>query len=121
MTAKTKRIISIILTGIPALVLIIGGVSKIIGTEPEPVVEFLTKLGFREYFIPVGITSLIIAALLLYPKTVRIGFLSAICYFSGALSLEIAGKQPLVSAVFLILLWTGMFLRDKGMFFSFQK
>lgn len=118
---KAKRIIPIILTGIPALVLIIGGVSKIIGTEPEPVVEFLTRLGFREYFIPIGITSLVIAGLLLYPKTTRIGFLSAICYFSGALSLEIAGKQPVVSVVFLILLWTGMFLKDKEMFLPSEK
>lgn len=119
MTAK--RIIPIILTGIPALVLIIGGVSKIIGTEPEPVVTFLTGLGFRPYFIPIGVTSLVIAALLLYPKTTRIGFLSAICYFSGALSLEIAGKQPPVSVAFLILLWIGMFLKDKGMFFRSEK
>lgn len=116
MTAKTKRIVSIIVMAIPTLVLIAGGVMKVLGAEPESVMQVLTKAGFGDYIIPLGLAELIIAALLIYPKTIKIGFLLASCYLGGAMGVEISGGQPLASSIFLVILWIGMFIKDKEMF-----
>ncbi len=116
MTVKTKRIISIVLMTIPVLVLIMGGVMKLIGAEPQMVMQFLTKAGFGPYIKILGVSELVIAALLLYPKTNKIGFLLASCYLGGALSMELSGGQPPASAVFLALLWISMFLKNREMF-----
>ena len=115
---KTTRIFSIILMAIPSIVLIMGGVMKIIGAEPESVMQFLTKMGFGNYITVLGLTELIIAGLFMYPKTNKIGFLLASCYFAGALCLEIAGGQVIASSIFLAILWIGMFLRNKEVFLS---
>ncbi|MCE6992012.1 DoxX family protein [Dyadobacter sp. CY323] len=116
MTTKTKRIVATVLIAIPTLVLIIGGLLKILNKEPESVMQFLTEAGFGNYILLLGLGELIIAALLIYPKTIKIGFLLASSYFGGALCLEISGGQPPVSAVFLTILWVGMFLKEQGMF-----
>jgi hypothetical protein len=116
MTVKTKRILSMVLMAIPAIVLMMGGVMKLIGAEPESVMQFLTKSGFGNYIKALGATELIIAALLLYPVTNKTGFLLASCYFGGALCLEISGGQPPASALFLAILWCAMFLKSKEMF-----
>lgn len=118
MTTKTTRIVSTVLLAIPALVLIWGGIMKVIGGEPPVVVEFLTKAGYGEYMVILGVSSIVIAALLLYPKTYKIGFLLASCYFASALGLEISGGQIPVSAVFNAILWIGMFVKNKEMFLS---
>jgi hypothetical protein len=60
--------------------------------------------------------ELLIAALILYPKTNKIGFLLVSCYFGGALSIELAAGEPPFSAIFLALLWISMFLKNKDMF-----
>jgi hypothetical protein len=116
MSAKTTRILTIVLMAIPAFILIMGGVMKILGTEPEVVMDFLTKAGFGNYIIPLGVTELVIAGLFIYPKTNKIGFLLATAYLGGALSLEIAGSQPPASAIILAILWISMFLKDKQTF-----
>lgn len=121
MSTKTKNIISIILMAIPAFVLTMGGVMKVIGAEPESVMQFLTGHGFGNYITALGLTELIIAALFIYPKTTKIGFLLASCYFGGALCLEISGGQPPASAIFLALLWIAMFLRNREMFLTDAK
>ncbi|MEI3800304.1 MULTISPECIES: DoxX family protein [unclassified Chitinophaga] len=121
MTAKTKRILSMVLMAIPIIVLVVGGVMKLIGAEPESVMQFLTKSGFGNYIKALGVTELIIAALLLYPVTNKTGFLLASCYFGGALCLEISGGQPTASVVFLAILWISMFLKSKEMFLPLNK
>lgn len=99
-----------------SLVLVMGGVMKLAGTEPEMVMQFLTKAGFGNYIKILGVSEILIAALFLFPKTNKIGFLLTICYFSAALSLEISGGQPPVSAVFIALAWVAMFLKNRELF-----
>ena len=118
MTTKTKRIISMVLIVLLSFVLLMGGVMKLLGREPEMVMQFLTKVGFVGYLKILGICELLIAALFLYPKTNKIGFLLTICYFSAALSLEISGGQPPISAVFVALAWIAMFLKNREVFFN---
>ena len=118
MATKTTRIISTVLMAMPALVLMWGGLMKLIGREPAVVVDFLTRAGYGEYMVLLGVGSILIAALLLYPRTSKIGFLLASCYFASALGLEISGGQPPVSAGFIIILWIGMYLKHREMFLS---
>lgn len=116
MTAKTKHTVATILMAIPTLVLIAGGVAKLTGAEPEMVMQFLTRQGFGNSIKMLGVMELIIAALLLYPKTNKIGFLLATSYFGGAFCLELAGGQPPAAATFLAVLWIAMFLKNREMF-----
>jgi hypothetical protein len=116
MSVKTKRILATVLMAIPTIVLIIGGTMKVIGLEPETVVQFLTNSGFGDYLTLLGFTELVIAALIIFPKTNKIGFLLATGYFGGAFCLEISGSQPPASAAFLSILWVSMFLKDRQMF-----
>ncbi len=118
MKAKTTRIISMVLMIIPGLVLIAGGSMKLAHAEPEPVMQFLNKAGFGGCITVLGLTELIIAALFLYPKTNKIGFLLLSCYFSGAFSLELSAGAPPASVIFIALAWVSMFLKDKDMFLS---
>lgn len=121
MNTRTTRILSLILMILPALVLITGGVMKLSNAEPPMVVEFLTKAGFGRSFVMLGLGELLIAALFLYPKTRKPGFLLLSCYFGGALALELGGGQVPASALFLALAWTGMFLAHREVFLPAKK
>ncbi len=114
MTTKTKRIIYIILMALPSLMLIMSGVMKVIGAQQ--IVDGLTKAGLGKLVTLIGIIELVAVALFIYPKTFKIGFLLLCCYLGGALCIELAGGQPPMAAIFLILIWVSVYLRDKAMF-----
>jgi hypothetical protein len=114
MSTKTTRIISIILMGLPALMLIMSAVMKLTGAEQ--VVNGLTKIGLGSYITLFGIIELISVALFLYPKTYKVGFLLICSYLGGALSIELATAQPPMAAIFLSIVWIAVFLKDKLMF-----
>ncbi len=114
MSTKTTRIISIILMGLPALMLIMSAVMKLTGAEQ--VVNGLTKIGLGSYITLFGIIELISVALFLYPKTYKVGFLLICSYLGGALSIELATAQPPMAAFFLSIIWIAVFLKDKLMF-----
>lgn len=116
MSAKTTRIISIVLMVIPSLMLIMSGVMKLIGAEQ--IVTGLTKVGLGSYISLFGIIELITVALFLYPKTYKIGFLLICCYLGGALSIELSTAQPPSAAIFLTIVWIAVFLKDKLMFLN---
>jgi len=121
MNTRTRRILSLILMIVPALVLVAGGVMKLANAEPPMVVTFLTSAGFGSALAALGSAELLIAALFLYPATRKIGFLLLSCYFGGALALEIGGGQAPASAVFLALAWTGIFLAHREVFLPAKK
>ncbi|MEP7127801.1 MAG: DoxX family protein [Chitinophagales bacterium] len=114
MTTETKRIISILLMAIPSLMLIASGLMKLMGTQQ--IIQGLTKGGLGNYIVFFGVIELIAVALFIYPKTYKIGFLLLCCYLGGALSIELAGGHPPVTAILLILVWISMFLRNREMF-----
>ena len=116
MSSKTTRIISFVLLLLPSLMIVLSGVMKLTGGQQ--VVEGLTKMGLGSYIKVFGIIELISVALLLYPKTFKIGFLLLCCYLGGALSIELAGGQPPMAALFLVILWIGAYLREKSVFVS---
>lgn len=116
MSAKTTRIISIVLMVIPSLMLIMSGVMKLIGAEQ--IVTGLTKIGLGSYISLFGVIELVAVTLFLYPKTYKIGFLLICCYLGGALSIELATAQPPSAAIFLTIVWIAVFLKDKLMFLN---
>ncbi len=113
MSAKTKRIISIILMIIPSLMLIMSGIMKVTGAQQ--IVTGLTKAGLGNLVTFIGVIELVSVALFLYPKTYKIGFLLLCSYLGGAMCIELAGGQPPMAAVFIAIIWIAVFLRDKSM------
>lgn len=116
MTNKTTRIISIILMIIPSLILLMSAIMKLI--KAEPVVEGLSKIGLGNYITIIGIIEIVAVALFLFPKTYKIGFLLLCGYLGGAISIELASGQAPSAAIFLIIIWGSVYLRDKNMFLS---
>ena len=114
MATKTSRIVSIVLMAIPSLMIAMSGIMKLIGAEQ--IVTGLTKAGLGSYVTFFGILELISLALFIYPKTYKVGFLLLTAYLGGALSIELAGGQPPIAAIFLTLIWISVYLRDKQLF-----
>ncbi|CAN5831761.1 hypothetical protein BH11BAC7_BH11BAC7_06360 [soil metagenome] len=114
MSAKTKRIISIVLMAVPSLMLLMSAFMKLSGAKE--IVDALTKGGFGPYIRMLGIIELLSVALFIYPKTFKVGFLLLCCYLGGAFAIELASGQPPMAAIFLVLIWVAAFLREKYMF-----
>ena len=119
MSTKTKKIISLVLLILPSLMLIMSAVMKLSGA-PE-VVTGLTKIGLGSYIKLFGVIEIAAVLMLFYSKTYKIGFLLLCCYLGGALSIELAGGQPPMATVFLILIWVGVYLKDKTVFAAILK
>lgn len=114
MTTKTTRIISVILQTIPLLMITMSGIMKLIGAKE--LVDAMTKGGFGSYIQLFGLIELVSATLMIFKKTYKTGFLLLCCYLGGALTVELgAGKFP-TAALLLVLLWIGIYLRDKTVF-----
>lgn len=118
-TNKTTNIISWILIILPSLMLLMSAFMKLSGAE-ELVVAF-NVMGLGQLLAAIGVIELIATALLVIPKTYKIGFLLINGYLGGAICMELAGGQFPVAAVLLSVIWIGVFLRDKAMFVQVAK
>jgi hypothetical protein len=114
MSEKIKKIISVVLMVVPSAMIALSGIMKIM--HSEKIVEGLSKDGFGPYISLFGIIEIVSVGLFLYPKTYKLGFLLLCCYLGGAFAVELAGSQSPIAAGFLVMLWTGIFLRDSKMF-----
>ena len=113
---KAKKIISLVLTLLPALLMAFSAVLKF-AAAPQ-IVDGLTKVGFLPNFpLPaLAVLELVCVVLLLVPKTWRIGFLLVCGYLGGAGVVEIIGHQPPSAFVLLTLIWIGAYLKDQSVF-----
>lgn len=114
MSDKAKRIISWILILIPSVMLLMSGVMKLI--HAQPVVDNLTKAGFGNLITALALIELASVVLLLIPKTYKIGFLLVVAYLGGAIAIELGSGIFPTAAVFMILLWIGVYLRNAQVF-----
>lgn len=114
MSDKAKRIISWILIILPSLMLLMSAVMKLM--HAEPVATNLTKGGFGNLITALGLIELVSVVLLLIPKTYKIGFLLVVAYLGGAIAIELGSGQFPAAAVFMTLVWIGIYLRNKLMF-----
>jgi hypothetical protein len=106
---------SLIVTAIPALLIITSGFFKLSGSKQ--VVAAMTKVGVIEYMKYLGIAEIIFAILFIYPPTNTIGFILLACYFSGALATDLSHKGSIVAPlVILILLFIAEFITNNALF-----
>ena len=118
MNPKIMRILTIVMTVLAAGMAILSGVMKL--TQSAQVVEGLSKVGVGSYIIPLGLMEIGFAALFLYSKTMKLGFILLSCYFAGALATELSHGTPFNAVLPLVLIWIAAFLRDKTIFLPTQ-
>jgi hypothetical protein len=111
---KAKKIITLIITVITALLIAFSGISKIIGGQA--VIDALTKFGVLDYRIWLGLMEILFMALFIFPKTMKIGFILLSCYFAGAMGTELSHHSPFNALLPIVLVWVTAFLRDSGIF-----
>jgi hypothetical protein len=105
-----------ILTGLPALLLLLDGVMKLV--KPAFVVDANLKLGYPENTIlPIGVVLLACTILYLIPRTAFWGAILLTGYLGGAVATHVRvadGLFPIVFAIVIAaLIWGGLYLRDE--------
>ena len=105
-----------ILSGLPALFLLIDGVMKLI--KPVIVVETTVKLGYPESVITgLGIVLLACTILYLIPRTAVLGAILLTGYLGGAVATHVRVGEEVFPIIFPIilgaLLWGGLYLRNE--------
>jgi hypothetical protein len=116
---KTTRIASIILMALPSIMLVMSAVMKL--SHAQQIVEGFSKSALINYIDLIGGIELASVILFWIPKTQKIGFLLLNAYLGGAMSIELAGGQFPGAAVFLALLWIGIYLKERPMFVQTPK
>jgi hypothetical protein len=56
------------------------------------------------------------AALFIYPKTMKLGFILLSCYFAGAIATELSHGMSFNAVMPIVFVWIATFLRDKTAF-----
>jgi hypothetical protein len=113
---KSKKIVTNMLVWLPALLLALSATAKFAGAAV--IVNNLTKAGIIPYFpLPaLGLLELSCVVLYLIPATWRIGFFLLCGYLGGAGAIEISQHLPPTAFILLILVWIGVFVKDKSIF-----
>ena len=115
-SSKSSRWIGLIVSGLPALFLLIDGVMKLF--KPAVVVDGTVKLGYSEgVIVPLGIVLVACTILYLIPVTSVLGAILITGYLGGAVATHVRIGNPMLShALFPVyvgaLLWLGLWLRD---------
>jgi len=116
MSPNVYRIITLIFTVLAAAMPIMSGVMKL--TKSPDVVAQLTKAGVGDHMSMLGMMEIVFAALFIYPKTMKLGFILLSCYFAGAIATELSHGSSLNAVLPIVLVWIATFLRDKTAFLS---
>lgn len=111
--SKTSLWIGWIISGICILFLLFDAITKII--KEEHTIKACVQLGWPEHSIQgIGIVLLISTILYLIPRTSILGAVLLTGYLGGAIAIMIRAEQQLYFAlVFGLLVWLGLYLRDK--------
>lgn len=105
-----------ILSGLPALFLLIDAVGKFV--KPPAVVEGTQQLGYTESVIlPLGIVLLASTVIYLIPRTSILGAILLTGYLGGAVATHVRVGSPLFSHILFpvylgVLIWLGLYLRE---------
>ena len=105
-----------IMSWLPALFLIADAIMKLM--KPAFVVDANVQLGYHSSaIIPLGVLLLVITIIYLIPRTAVLGAILLTGYLGGAVATHVrVGTEtfPIVFAiVFGVLLWGGLYLRDR--------
>jgi hypothetical protein len=112
---KALRWIGWILSVLPALMLLLGGVMNL--TKAPAAVEGAVKLGFPESVVfGLGVVVVICVILYLIPQTAVLGAILLTGWLGGAVASHVRAGDPwahiIVPPVFGAILWLGLYLRD---------
>lgn len=99
---------------LPALGLLISGAAKLLVPSSPELDENLRHIGWRADQIPtLAVLEILCAILFLIPKTAVIGAILVTGYMGGAIATHLrVGDAFFVQALFPILCWLGLWLRD---------
>jgi hypothetical protein len=104
MTSKTKNIINWVLAGIIGLVLLGGGINKLMGSTESLGLSwsFISAEGFKV----IGIIEIIAVLLFLYPRTGVLGTMLLVAYMGGAIATHLEHGQPITAPLSVsVVLW----------------
>ena len=113
--SKSRLITGYILSCLPALMLLMGAYMNI--TQPEEIVKQTIEMGYtQEVMLPLGIVCIVIAVLLVIPRTALIGALLLTAYLGGAVDAHVQHKDELIKilipVIFASVVWIGLILRN---------
>lgn len=113
---KSKKIVTIIMVWLPALLLSLSSMAKF--ASAEVIVNNLTKAGIIPYFPLPALALLELTCVVLYliPVTKRIGFFLLCSYLGGAGSIEISQHLAPTAFILLTIVWVGAYLNEKSLF-----
>src|SRR5512145_1516753 len=102
-----------ILSTIPVLMLVMSAVMKF--AKPPPVVEGFAHLGLPERLaFGLGVLELACTALYVIPRTAVLGAILLTGYLGGAILTHLRVGDPFLGPfLFGVLVWAGLFLREK--------
>jgi DoxX-like protein len=105
-----------IMSWLPALFLIADAIMKMM--KPAFVVEANVQLGYQpNVIVPLGVVLLLITVLYLIPRTAVLGAILLTGYLGGATATHVRVEDGVFNVVFSIafgvLIWGGLFLRDR--------
>lgn len=117
MKDKGKKMSAWTLSVLISLIIGMGAVMKLVGL-PQ-IEEIYLKLGMLQYLKILGCTELLLVALFLWSRSMKIGFLLLTGYFGGAMAVEIShGMLFILPGTILTLVWIAAYLRDGSIFHS---
>ena len=111
---RSKKIVwaGRIVSGLASLVFVMSGAMKLKGGAGPA--QMFGHLGLSESLIlPIAILELVSVAIYLIPRTSVLGAILLAGFMGGAILAHLrVGEPPVVQAVFGILVWLGLYLRD---------
>ena len=104
----TGRVLSVL----PALMLIMSGVMKLM--KPKEVVEGFAHLGYpADLALPLGILELACTVIYLIPQTAVLGAILLTGYMGGAIATHVRLGEPFYAQVGIgVVIWLGLYLRE---------
>src|SRR5262245_57840499 len=102
-----------VISGLLAAFFLMGVVMSF--AKPPTVLEGLKKMGFDDSLaVPLGIVELVCTVLYLIPRTAVLGAILLTAYLGGAVCTHVrVGESFIMPVVFGVLVWGGIFLRDR--------
>lgn len=114
--SKKARLAGIIISALPALMLLFSGAMKV--TKPVPVLTEFSRLGYPESVIlGIGILEIACTVIYLIPRVSVLGAILTTGYLGGAVATHARVGDPFFNMVaptlFGAMIWGGLYLRDE--------
>ncbi|MFT4523129.1 MAG: hypothetical protein ACI8ZN_002081 [Bacteroidia bacterium] len=114
--SKTRKITGYTLSILPSLLILMAGISKLMGSE-EMVQNFANLPNWENQMMFIGVLELVILVLYWIPKTMNLGFFLMLGFMGGALLAEVVlkGGIPIPAIFVTTLFYVGTMLRKPAL------